>query len=1018
MNTSNLPRARKSGAHLIALLVMLVTVTLIAVGVINSKEKDKASANVPTFFFSESASCIPAPASITKPAGSATLYLCVDGESEGAGLLGAEVSVTYPAVMQVNSVSCSAFDTCINLSESGTIDLLAASGLPGEGGTPVTSKTKLATVAVTLPASGSVSLSFTKAQIINESQAVETRTGTGLTITIGTSPNCGNTAIDSGEDCDGSNLNGATCASVMGATYTGTLSCTAGCAFDTTSCTSPTPICDNDGTCDAGENTTNCPADCPAVPPANCGNGTINTGEECDGSNLNSKTCIGDGYAGGTLSCASDCELDYSACTGAAPGLCGNGVEEPGEECDDGNLTNNDGCDAACTKEKGVPPPAPVPVPVPAPAPKPAPAPAPAPAPVPAPAPAPADTGTAGLSPAATSVLSAATTALTTGGVATITTYETVTPDLTKTDCTQAYPDETAYQDNDGDGLSNRTECYMKTDADKADTDGDGCTDGDEINQFYSNPLNADDCNVTEKTEQNVVITDPQPGWVVKKVSVRGTAPSDSTAVGAIAFPSEYKTLSAVITALETLIEKADYDSVTALEGKIADLESFIGSYPDYDYSKITNALDTLKPKINTVKWASSWRRAGTIEYLNLASSAEWMKANLLESPADLGSTSTLNDSYISGVAVKSFELAPDVTLTDNKLYDLVAIAFIGDATKSSAPVRFSVDSTLGINKPIPRSLGGENIPAGALALGNIFINGVRAEDGEEIELAITDQKPVISGDSEYGAQVYAVWESIVLASSVISDSEQGAFDVQAPKNLETNTAHKVTLYAVKADEAGQNMRSENVDVYFRVNPTGFPWGIVLWSLGAALALGLAFVVLRKRLKKKEAPAELAAEVMETEKAYQAVAPKVQPTVIQPVKVAPVMTPAKMEKPVEVAKPVVQPVVTKPAVIPVVTKPIYVERPVEVAKPVVQPVVMPAVTAAIYKEEPVKAAVAKPSMPTAEELNEYLARELKDMKEKLIEADQEIIDYAKHEYNEAEHKLEKAKEKLMTHKTI
>ena len=30
-------------------------------------------------------------------------------------------------------------------------------------------------------------------------------------------------------------------------------------------------------------------------------------------------------------------------------GVCGNGVVEPGEECDDGNLTNGDGCDANCT---------------------------------------------------------------------------------------------------------------------------------------------------------------------------------------------------------------------------------------------------------------------------------------------------------------------------------------------------------------------------------------------------------------------------------------------------------------------------------------------------------------------------------------------------------------------------------------------------------------------------------------------------------------------------------------------
>ncbi len=1154
MNTVNIPKARKTGTHLIALLMMLATVTLVALGVMNAKDKEKAKADNPTFFFSTSSSCESAVTAVTKPAGSATLYLCVDGDNEGAGLLGAETHITYPTTyMQVNSISCSAFDTCINLSEEGTIQLLAASGPAGEGGTPVTSQTKLATINMTLSAGGPATLSFSVAQIINEDQIVESRTGTGITITIGTSPNCGNGAIDSGEDCDGSNLGGATCASAMGPTYTGTLSCTS-CAFNTSSCTSPTPVCDNDGVCDSGENTTNCPADCPAAPPANCGNGTINTGEECDGSNLNSKTCVGDGYTGGTLSCAADCELDYSACTGPAPGLCGNGVEEPGEECDDGNLTNGDGCSAACENEKGVVPPVVPPVIPPAgsnltsveainstgstsmrpgssveiyafanyasgaresvtscfPCPTHAAdtrngtvtynvsgsghfagnylyansdadsgstisfsatytdnnsgitktsgissitvsgAPLPPPPAVIPPAvippavvppavipPAVVPPATApGMFPAAATVLDTATTALTTGATgATVTTSVTVTPDLNKTDCVQQYPDATAYQDIDEDGLSNRTECYIGTDANKTDSDGDGCSDGDEVNQFYSNPLDATDCQVQAKTEEQVIITDPQPGWVVKKVSVAGIAPSATKAVGAVAFPSEYKPLSAVVTALETLIEKKDDSSITSLEARITDLESFIDLYPDYDYGKITQALDSLKTKVTTVK--ESINRTRTIERLTLASSVEYMKTVLLEAPTNLGSTSTLNDSFVSGVAVKNFELIPDVTLTDNKLYDLVAIAFIGDTTKSSAPVRFSVDSTLGINKPIPRSLGGENIPAGALALGNIFINGVRAEDGSEVELAITDQKPVISGDSQYGAQVYAVWESIVLASSVISDSEQGAFDIQAPKNLEANTAHKITLYAVKADEAtGQNMRSENVDVYFRVNAKGFPWGIVFWTGGIALALALMFIVLRKRLRKKEAPAELAMEVEEAEKAYQEVTPKIQPTRVEiatPVTVEKTVAPTivKVEKRAEVIKPKpVQPVTMEAPTKPVsYEKTVTVEKPAETITPV-QPVIMAAPVKPVSYEMPaaVKPVEAKTS-PTPEEMNEYLenevkklkkelmeADEVKKLKEELMEADEEILDYAKHECQEAQKKLDKAKEKLVAHK--
>jgi hypothetical protein len=46
-----------------------------------------------------------------------------------------------------------------------------------------------------------------------------------------------------------------------------------------------------------------------------CGNKIINTGEDCDGTNLNGKSCISLGYAGGTLKCSSACRFDTSSCT-------------------------------------------------------------------------------------------------------------------------------------------------------------------------------------------------------------------------------------------------------------------------------------------------------------------------------------------------------------------------------------------------------------------------------------------------------------------------------------------------------------------------------------------------------------------------------------------------------------------------------------------------------------------------------------------------------------------------------
>ena len=55
-----------------------------------------------------------------------------------------------------------------------------------------------------------------------------------------------------------------------------------------------------------------------------CGDGNIDTGEQCDGINLNGETCVSQGYASGTLSCypSTDprfgCMFDVTGCVGAS----------------------------------------------------------------------------------------------------------------------------------------------------------------------------------------------------------------------------------------------------------------------------------------------------------------------------------------------------------------------------------------------------------------------------------------------------------------------------------------------------------------------------------------------------------------------------------------------------------------------------------------------------------------------------------------------------------------------------
>ncbi len=67
-----------------------------------------------------------------------------------------------------------------------------------------------------------------------------------------------------------------------------------------------------------------------------CGNGRLDPGETCDGSELQGATCQRLGYSLGTLTCGDDCRLDTSSCDGLID--CGNGVIDSGEQCDGSDL--------------------------------------------------------------------------------------------------------------------------------------------------------------------------------------------------------------------------------------------------------------------------------------------------------------------------------------------------------------------------------------------------------------------------------------------------------------------------------------------------------------------------------------------------------------------------------------------------------------------------------------------------------------------------------------------------------
>ena len=152
-------------------------------------------------------------------------------------------------------------------------------------------------------------------------------------------PDCGNGAIDSGEECDGDNLGAATC---VGAGFAGgTLSCDSACLLDTSSCTDP-PVCGDeqatdDEICDGadldgmscatiglGGGTLACSGTCDSFDVSGCtsqpvcGDDEATGNEICDGNDLDGESCSGLGFDGGTLDCNATCDgYDTSGCTSA-----------------------------------------------------------------------------------------------------------------------------------------------------------------------------------------------------------------------------------------------------------------------------------------------------------------------------------------------------------------------------------------------------------------------------------------------------------------------------------------------------------------------------------------------------------------------------------------------------------------------------------------------------------------------------------------------------------------------------
>lgn len=114
-------------------------------------------------------------------------------------------------------------------------------------------------------------------------------------------PVCGNSAVETGETCDGGEIDCAT--------------------LDSTKWGSGKAACKED--C-SGYDETNC------VEINLCGNETVDTGEECDTKDEIPCESIDVIYVSGTATCSDECKMDLTGCVKK----CGNGTVDEGEDCE------------------------------------------------------------------------------------------------------------------------------------------------------------------------------------------------------------------------------------------------------------------------------------------------------------------------------------------------------------------------------------------------------------------------------------------------------------------------------------------------------------------------------------------------------------------------------------------------------------------------------------------------------------------------------------------------------------
>lgn len=838
--------------------------------------KGSAIAGEPTFFFSSLANCSEAQSEITVQQGIAQeLHLCVDGTGEGQGLMGAEAQVTYDStVISISDINCNAFDTCINLSSTGTINLLGISGAAPDG-TPLTHIDSLGSFTLTASEISTNALSFSVARVINSDQDVETRTGVSFSVESIEAEEVEETeeeveeeaeeeGQEEGEEVEGETeedneeteqtegeneeeTNESNNQNQGGGNYENLESITL-----TVLNSSGTPGQEIQIISSANyfgeretENITSC-FPCPTT--HNNSNGTT-TYEVLEGpgtisfsrvrinsdAQVNEQIRLRASYFDNLSE--SRIESGEVVITVREPVISRNSssnsssnnqeveeveeVEIEEEEIDvEEEVIEELEEEIEEEEEEEL-------------------------------------TLEVELEPLEGAIHNSANEDEVVKNV-------TETAEVASSEPLQevadveipAEPDVDlcavgfrSNVDSDQDGLSDRTECYIKTEVNVSDTDGDGCWDGDELNLFYSNPLIRGDCSIEKVSRETVVITDPEPGWTVKSFDISGITPRSSEDVSLTIFPAEHRSINPIVSDYQELVEAIPRENDEKLIERKNEIINKINKFNEFrDEAKIE-----LKDLSQLLERVEVFMREGTVKEEEITNDfLEKLKAVHVDG-IFIGTVENLKQSGVGKEIVSGFDLKTDTDLDDG-LYDLVAVARFGNETIASAPVRIKLERNLEVDFPKPQSLDGIRIDE------NNYWHESSEFALEELskrnfsEVKIKNNRPILFGQTVYGAQIFATWESLALASSIIADSSEGNFSIQAPRELDPTENHQVTFYAVTQQD-GKKIRSDNVIIAFSIEEeVSYTNYIVISSVGASLmtlSIITGIIIKRKKRSKK-----------------------------------------------------------------------------------------------------------------------------------------------------------------------